>query len=248
MRLLLDIGNSRIKWACAAGGRLAGCAGALSHEGRMPADLHSLWSALPIPSDGVLAVSVAAPSLEREIDDWVQRYWACKLRRLVTPRMGGGIQIAYSHPAALGADRWAAMVGARHLDLLPACVVDCGTAVTLDAVDGAGRHLGGVIAPGLEAMRRALTERTHRLPAVGDGHLQILARDTLTGIRSGTMLGLATLIDGLVDRLTESSGLPLQPLLTGGDAPRLFPWFTRCYKQVPDLVLEGLAVLSEDVN
>lgn len=248
MKLLLDIGNSRVKWACADGGRLVGCAGALPHSGKMPADLFPLWAALKAPSGGVLAVSVAVPSLEREIADWVQRHWACELQRLITPRAGGGIQIAYPHPAALGADRWAAMVGARHRGLLPSCVVDCGTAVTLDAVDGAGRHLGGVIAPGLGAMRRSLTERTHQLPAVGDGPIQVLAMDTPAGIRSGTLLGLAALIDGLIDRLTESSGLPLQPLLTGGDAPLLFPWLTRRYERVPALVLEGLAVLAEETG
>lgn len=247
MKLLLDIGNSRIKWACSEGGRFAGGTGALPHGGRMPADLLPLWAALQVPS-GVLAISVAAPSLEHEISDWIQRHWACELRWLVTPRAGGGIQIAYSYPAALGADRWAAMVGARHRDLLPACVVDCGTAVTLDAVDGAGRHLGGVIAPGLGAMRRSLTERTHHLPAVGEGRLQTLATDTPTGIRSGTLLGLAALIDGLVDRLTESSNLPLQPLLTGGDASQLAPWFTRHYEQIPNLVLEGLAVLAKEMS
>lgn len=245
MKLLLDIGNSRIKWACASGGRLAGRAGALSHEGLVPVDLFPLWAALEAPNEGVLAVSVAAPSIERELGDWVHRHWACELRRLATPRVGGGIQIAYPRPADLGADRWAAMVGARQRGLLPACVVDCGTAVTLDAVDGAGRHLGGVIAPGLGAMRRSLTERTHHLPAAGDGRVQVPATDTVTGIRSGTLLGLAALIDGLVGRLTKCSGLPLQPLLTGGDAPELLPWLTRCYEQVPELVLEGLAALAQ---
>lgn len=248
MKLLLDVGNSRIKWACTDGSRLAGCASALPHGGRIPTDLFRLWATLKAPSGGVLAVSVAVPSLEHEISEWIQRHWACELRRLVTPRVGGGIQIAYPHPAELGADRWAAMVGARHRGLLPACVVDCGTAVTLDAVDAVGRHLGGVIVPGLGAMRRSLTERTHHLPAVGDGGLQVLATDTPTGIRSGTLLGLAALIDGLVGRLTESSGLSLQPLLTGGDAPPLFSWLTRHYKQFPDLVLEGLAVLAEEAD
>ena len=246
MKLLLDIGNSRIKWAAATGGRLVGNSGALPHEGRMPAGLAAAWAAFGPPSAGVLAISVAAPGLERDIGDWIARHWTCDLRWLVTPHAGGGIELAYPQPAGLGADRWAAMVGARRRGLLPACVVDCGTAVTLDAVDGAGRHLGGVIAPGLGAMRRALTERIHRLPAVGEGDITVLATSTLDGIRSGTLLGLVAQIDGLVDRLAESSGLILRPVLTGGDATQLLPWLARHYEYVPDLVLEGLAVLAED--
>ena len=246
MTLVLDIGNSRIKWALAGDGGLIGNSGALPHEGKMPAGLAVAWAALEPPSAGVLGVSVAAPSLEHDIADWIEHHWACNLRWLVTPHAGGGIEIAYPQPAGLGADRWAAMVGARRRGMLPACVVDCGTAVTLDAVDGAGRHLGGVIAPGLGAMRRALTERAHRLPAVGEGEITVLATSTPEGIRGGTLLGLAALIDGLVDRLVESSGLALRPLLTGGDAASLRPWLARRYEHLPDLVLEGLAVLAEN--
>ncbi|MDN5869718.1 MAG: type III pantothenate kinase [Nitrococcus sp.] len=245
MKLLLDIGNSRIKWARAEGGRLTGCAGALPHGGRLPAELLPIWAALDAPGEGVFAVSVAAPSIEREIGDWLHRNWGCEWRRLITPRVGGGIEIAYAQPAALGADRWAAMVGARQRGLLPSCVVDCGTAVTLDAVDGAGRHLGGVIVPGLGMMRRSLTEGTHHLPAIDEGCIQVLATDTPTGIRSGTLLGLAALIDNLVERLTRSGGVPV---LTGGDAPELLPWLSQRYEHAPNLVLEGLAVLAEEVS
>ncbi len=246
MKLLLDIGNSRIKWACAEGGRLVGAVAALPHGGVVPAGLLASWVVLQAPSDGVLGVSVAAPQIVREIGVWVERHWVCHPQWLVTPRTGGGIQIAYPQPAALGADRWTAMVAARHRGLLPACVVDCGTAVTLDAVDGAGRHLGGLIVPGLGAMRRSLTERAHQLPAVGDGCIEALATDTPTGIRSGTLLGLAALIDGLVDRLKEHSGLPLQPLLTGGDAALLLPWLTQRFEHAPHLGLEGLAMLAAE--
>lgn len=246
MKLLLDIGNSRIKWAGGAGGRLVGKSGSIPHGGKIPAGLSVIWAALEPPSGGVVAVSVAAPDLERAIGAWIARQWACDVCWLATPHLGGGIEIVYPQPAELGADRWAAMVGARQRGALPACVVDCGTAVTLDAVDGTGRHLGGVIAPGLGAMRRSLTERTHHLPAVGEGDIAVLATSTPAGIRAGTLLGLAALIDGLVDRLAASSGLALQPLLTGGDAAQLRPWLARRYEEVPDLVLEGLAVLAEE--
>lgn len=245
MKLLLDIGNSRIKWAWAESGRVSGDTGALPHSGAVPEALFAAWSAWQAPA-GVLAVSVSAPAIERDLGEWVQRHWACELRSLSTPPVGGGIRIAYPRPETLGADRWAAMVGARQRGLLPACVVDCGTAVTLDAVDASGNHLGGLIAPGLATMRCSLTERAHRLPVVGEGDIWLLATDTPTGIRSGTLLGLAALIDGLVGRLTEESGLPLRPLLTGGDARQLHSWFVRRYEHFPDLVLEGLAVLAEE--
>lgn len=251
MKLLLDIGNNRIKWARAESGQLTGCFGGLPHDGRVPTELLSSWAALEAPNGGVFAVSVAAPIIEREISEWIYRHWAGELRRLITPPVGGGIEIAYPHPEALGADRWAAMVGARQRGRLPACVIDCGTAVTLDAVDAvdaAGRHLGGVIVPGLEMMRRSLTEHTDHLPATGDGPIQILATDTATGIRSGTLSGLAALIDGLVDRLRQRSNRPLQPLLTGGNAPELFPWLAQRYEHLPKLVLEGLAVLAEEAD
>ncbi|MGD8710813.1 MAG: type III pantothenate kinase, partial [Ectothiorhodospiraceae bacterium] len=180
MKLLLDIGNSRLKWALAHDGELR-TTGWCPHQGRLPPELAQQWSQLASP-DEVCAVSVAASELWEELVAWAGARWNLTPVWIRTPGKGGGVRVGYSQPETLGTDRWAAMAGAARRGMLPACVVDCGTAATLDAVDAAGTHLGGMIVPGLSTMRRSLNQQTHGLPSVGDGSVTPLALDTTTAI------------------------------------------------------------------
>ena len=239
--LLLDIGNSRIKWAVTEGRTLART-GAIPHQGdqSIPALLAREWDG--IRPDTIHGISVAAPSVWRSLCHWCHAHWRLLPRRITSPPADDVIRIAYADPARLGVDRWAAMTGGRARCSAPFLVIDCGTATTLDLVDESGRHLGGLITAGLDTLRAALGQRAHQLARADAGVVAVLATDTATAIRSGTLLGQAAALDGLIERIGDASP-ELQPvvLMTGGDAADLAARMKRPAYHHPHLVLEGLA-------
>ncbi|WP_440997077.1 type III pantothenate kinase [Arhodomonas sp. SL1] len=244
IRMLFDCGNSRCKWAVADGirilsrGVISGTGAEFTRHLRLAAD------DVPQPMEAAV-VSVAGPDHVAAIETFCRQQWGLPLRQVVTPSRGGGIRVAYPEPHTLGTDRWAAMAGAATNGQLPAFVVDCGTAVTIDVVDASGDHEGGLIVPGLSAMRRSLSRGTHALPPVADGPMPLLASNTPDAIRAGTLRGLAAMIDGLYREVVASRDSDLQPLLTGGDADTLVAYMATPFTVMPDLVLHGLAAFLE---
>lgn len=244
MRLLVDAGNSRLKWAWARDEQVLIRPGVLAYGDEAYTEaISKAWRNLPVPK-AVIGVSVAAPAVWSAIEHWCANRWGLYPKRLQSPAQGAGVRLGYREPTQLGADRWAAMAGAVALNRLPACIVDCGTAVTLDLIDDGGLHQGGLIVPGLATMRRSLTARTHQLPAVEEGALTLFARDTITAIRSGTLMGLAAMVEQLSVALTASLPCRSTRLLTGGDAGVLLAYLGEDFEHVPDLVLRGVARIA----
>ncbi|RFA25172.1 hypothetical protein CAI21_19990 [Alkalilimnicola ehrlichii] len=241
MRLLFDIGNTRIKWGWSAGAAFVP-GGQVQHR-----DV-ARW-ALPIEADvppsEVLAVSVAGPEVNARLEDAIAQQFGLPTRFITSAAKAGPVVNAYVEPEKLGIDRWAALVGAYSPDF-SACVVDCGSALTVDTVTAAGAHLGGLIIPGLAMMRRSLTNDAHQLPVVDDASVALFAADTKTAIGSGTLLGLAAMIDGIVAAVRNRIDGPLKVYLTGGDADTVRPLLGVPVELEPDLVLKGLALLAEE--
>ncbi|WP_200181546.1 type III pantothenate kinase [Ectothiorhodospira mobilis] len=244
MRLLLDVGNSRLKWAF-WDGRTLQDRGALEHPGAADAPwealLEALGERLPArPVEGVWAVEVVGPDFRAACAAWARRRGWPDPRFLEVDAAQHGIVSAYHDPDRLGRDRYAALAGARALGEESAVVVDCGTAVTLDRLLPGGHHSGGLILPGLGLMRRSLGLAPGVGGAVEGGESCVPAVCTGDAVASGTLLGLAAAIDALTARLGET---PPQAavLLTGGDAPRLVPHLACGAVHMPDLVLQGLA-------
>ena len=244
--LLIDIGNSRIKWALATDGELIGPGQALAHTDYQA--LFTAWVALEPAPQAVRCVSVAADSRLKAIDAWVAEHWGIALDRVRTPAAASqaGLTLAYPQPEQLGADRWLAMRGAQHRGQLPAIIIDAGSAITVDQVDGQGQHYGGLILAGLAAQHAGLQTMTPRLPSLISGAMNepppLLATNTADALASGAINGTAAALDQLVTRLAgESVPIP-KILMTGGDAPTLAAAMHTPTKHYPDLVLEGLAV------
>lgn len=237
MQLLVDLGNTRFKWAVLDGDRLSP-AQAVVHRGQdLAAILSAAWADGPVPSAVHLA-SVAAHDKRQLVEDWVRRHWACELREHVSGKSVLGLHNAYRDPVRLGVDRWLALVAAWQDFGQPICVVDCGSAVTVDILDGEGGHLGGWIVPGLQLMRQALQQGTPLAMAKGVADTAF-GQDTETGIRNGT----AQAIVGLIEQALSVSHLSPRLLLTGGDAAEVAHLLNREYEIRPDLVLEGLAAV-----
>lgn len=243
MRLVFDVGNTRIKWAWVDEGKLAH-GGSWMHRGcsdwTLPPELTGAASA-------AYAVSVASEQTNTRLSDAVAERFGVSLRYFKASPSAGGVRNAYVEAARLGADRWAAIVAAYRRGG-PACVMDCGSAVTVDTVDAHGRHLGGMILPGLAMMRRALKQDTAALPEVEHGDIRLFASDTDTAIRSGTLLGLAAMLDGLAMQIRQEVGESMRLYMTGGDSAAIAEAMRVEALLLPDMVLEGVAVLAGELS
>ncbi len=243
MNLLLDIGNSRIKWARSVDDVLE-TGEPLMRENKTFKDLvPAAWLAMDAP-ERVVIVSVAGATFNKSIRTWVKRTWRIDCEFMVSSAAACGVTNAYIQPERLGADRWAALLAAHDLYTTPVCLVDCGSAVTIDAIDAAGHHLGGLIVPGLDMMERALTTRTAgvKFENAPSGEVSLLARDTETAVHGGALYTLVALIDRVYSDLGHELGRAARRVITGGDAQRILPLLASPPDHQPDLVLHGLAV------
>lgn len=242
MDLLIDVGNTSLRWATPSSGVL-GEVRAVRHFGGLPIDLHAAWEQLA-PPGRVLVANVAGEAIAAALADVCRSRWGVAPRFVRTEREACGVRIAYVEPARLGVDRWLALLAAhRHFpgDVL---IVDAGTAITFDLLRADGRHMGGLILPGIESMRDGLLQGT-QIPRVDvvDGNDAPWATDTATAIGSGTIQAPAALAERLDRAFAEYTGTPPRLLVTGGDAERLLPALPESAALVPDLVLRGLMLV-----
>lgn len=245
MTLVVDIGNSRIKWAIALDGSLHD-QGDAGHEAFPPSALWGeLWGAMEPPAR-VQVSNVAGMAVERSLRAWVEATWGVDVQFLRTEAAACGVTNAYPTPEALGVDRWAVLIAAHARYSESVCIVDCGTAVTVDALRPDGEHLGGLIVPGLSLMREALSARAPGIGAVGAACTSLLAKTTADGVAGGTLYAVAAFIDRVITDLHTEIGDPLRCVITGGDGPTVKPMLRQSCEWEPDLVLEGLAIVAGD--
>ncbi|HEX4647938.1 MAG TPA: type III pantothenate kinase [Steroidobacteraceae bacterium] len=246
--LLVDLGNTRIKWARFDGERLTD-RHAAAHAGWRAADYaRRLFGTGPAP-DSVLVASVAGARLDRLLAAAARR-GGVVARFVRVPRRGAGVTVGYHEPWRLGVDRFVAAVGARHLfNGTAVCVVGIGTAMTIDLLGKDGAHRGGVIIPAPELMVDTLLKSTHgiRRRARGGslGGPGLFARSTREGVVQGSRYAAAALIDRAVEEARAGMGRKPRVVLTGGQAGAVRPLLRSRSVAVPDLVLTGLAVLSQ---
>jgi len=239
MNLLIDIGNSRIKWGLEyPAGIVAGTA-IDHHSDALQAQLLACWQHIDAPARAAIAC-VSAKTLLCQIKVVITKLWPGI--EILTPHTQGhayGVVNAYSQPETLGVDRWLALLAVRQNHRLPVCLVDCGTAMTIDLLNSRGRHLGGVIAPGLALMRTALAEGTQDLTLSQKTGPPGLADNTAAAIHSGTVFAAT----GLIEHILGGQDKATQLIMTGGDAALLNAQLQNRAKIEPDLVLQGLALV-----
>lgn len=241
--LVLDLGNSRIKWAFAENGLRDVSARAYGDDfGRT---LDEIFATCPRPARA-LAVSVADPAYSEALARWLKARWGLVLERVVARDAQLGVTNGYLEPAQLGADRWAALIGARTRLTGNLCVVDCGTAVTVDALDVQGSFRGGVILPGLALMRSSLRQRAPGVRETEGADRSCLARRTADAVAAGTLFGVAGAIDRIIAEQTAALGGDLEVIITGGAAAQILPCLRHTAVHAPDLVLEGVARIAAD--
>jgi type III pantothenate kinase len=248
-QLLIDAGNSRLKWTTVTAGRVAR-ARALAWTPASSARVARSVMAAARGAQRVLVCSVAGARLERELRR------AAATARLPPPlfirsaRRAAGVRNGYVETWRLGADRWVAMIGARAL--LPKralCIVDVGTALTIDLLDADGRHRGGLLVPGPTLMVDALLQYTAGIRRRAGQRTRVrsqavFARSTRAGLQSGGELAAAALIERVIREAGTVLGRRPRLLLAGGDARRVARLLDVKPVHVDDLVLRGLALLG----
>jgi type III pantothenate kinase len=244
--LVVDIGNSRVKWARVVDGRLQRQRAAL-HQGWQAKDFaeHVMGHARGL--ERVIVASVAGARLDGRLTAAARRTSGRAPEFITARRRLGGVRTAYSEPWRFGIDRFVAAIGAHNLSPHRAvCVIDVGTAVTIDLVAADGRHLGGAITPGPRLMIDSLLSNTSGIRRRSEGKSRartLFARDTRAAIELGARFAVAAVIDRAVQEARAVLGRSPLVVLTGGAAPAVEPLIRSAHAHVPDLVLRGLAAL-----
>jgi type III pantothenate kinase len=287
--LLIDIGNTRVKWArlvkgkmtkqqaaanaswtaadyarrvigkgwkraAASRSRTAGSeAGTISvrqagHVGAAAAGVGARAEAdTAAITDRIVVSSVAGDEVNRALTEAARKAGAPTPEFVASERKAAGITTDYIDPWRLGVDRFVAAIGAHHLSSgQPVCVVSIGTAMTVDLVDGRGRHHGGAIVPGPALMVSSLLTQTNgiRRRAKGgtNGATGMFAKSTRNAIGEGARYAAAGVIDRALEEARILLGNKPLVLLTGGGAADIKPLIRSTAVSLPDLVLHGLAV------
>lgn len=242
--LVVDVGNSRMKWGL-RGPRGWVAQGAVSNQ-----DIGSLavrdWQNLERPARAV-GVNVAGEAARVRVEGQIAR-WRLTMEWQHASPQAGGVANRYTNPAQLGADRWASLVAARRREMArgalprPAIVVNAGTAVTIDALDGDGAFRGGLIVPGIHLMLQSLADNTAGL-RVTPGAFQDFPTSTPDALRSGALQAVCGAVEQMRGKLARD-GAEVVCYLAGGGAPEIAPQLSAPLERVDNLVLEGVLVLA----
>lgn len=248
MNLLIDIGNTRVKWTVQRGMRL-GRVRAMPH-GRDATVVRRVLLSAPRGIRRVVAVNVAGTSFERALAKAARERFDLPVELIRSTRQAGGVRNGYRETWRLGADRWVGAIGARSIARGKAVVVaNAGTALTVDAVSAAGQHLGGVIVPGPATMVDTMLSGTHgirRRARGGKASVRTLfATNTASALAAGAVQASAALVDRAVGEAKRELGSRPILLLTGGGARGIAPHIKSAHRIVPDLVLRGLAAIAD---
>lgn len=243
MSLLVDMGNTRLKWAVLENGAFM-TGQALLNTQLNQSVLLNAWQHITPPKQLLISCVTANQSLELVTAVAVTLWSDIKISRVHSQTHTFGITNAYTPPEKLGVDRWLALVAARHSYALPACIVDCGTAITVDLLDTDGQHLGGFISAGITLMKKSLAHGTNALPFNTSQHSLEPAKFTEAAIYSGTLLAAV----GLIEQVLAKQIKPMSLILTGGDAALIAPHLSVTPLINVDLVLRGLAIVASTSN
>ncbi len=255
MMLLVDAGNTRIKWRIVAGRRLIASGAALTSD--WP-ELNVAWQPFRLAQavlSCVAPASVRAGLAELLLQRGVASHW------LLAERERYGVLNLYTAPEKLGADRYAGLIAASRLKLGDCVVVSVGTATTVDLLDRNAAYLGGIILPGPEMMRAALLRGTGQIETrmqsnaasmPGDLNLTPPPRDTAAAVETGIVLAQVGAIEAMCESMRQNmeSGLTKLPLLilSGGGRAQVRAGLRRELIEIEDLVLEGLAWIGLELN
>lgn len=241
--LVVDSGNTRIKWGLRHGDRWL-VQGVIAQQERML--LQQVWQTLPVLPERVIVANVAGERVRQDLLVLFSR-WRIESDWAVAAPHQCGVSNAYVEPEKLGIDRWAALIAAWYRCQKACLVVNMGTALTVDALSD-GQFLGGIIVPGFDLLQKALTGNTASLE-YNQGKFCDFPDNTDDAIFSGGVNALSGAIGHMYGKLAAIA-IAQTPdcIVTGGAAPLLLPHLGLPVTVVDNLVLEGLVLIASETD
>ena len=248
MTLLVEVGATGLRWARLEGGA-PGTAGAVTHRGVESAAWQRPLAALTPAPRRVVVANAAGAAFGARFDDWARHQWQVTAEFPVAARTVGGLGVRNGHaqPGTLPIDRWLAMLAAWSRSGAALLVVSADSAVSVDLIDDRGLHRGGCVLPGERLMREALYAQTSGIAAAAlpdEAAVEGTFGVNTTGcVAQGARLALAAVVERAAQALGAASAATPRIYMTGGATADLAPLVLRPVECVPDLVLQGLALL-----
>ena len=241
--LTVDIGNTHIKWALWERGDITR-KGVCAFSKQAPGHAFDIWKPLQ-PQRRVVVACVAGEMVAQALKDWVRTQWSVEAEFLHSVARQQGVTNAYPDPEQYGVDRWAALLGAHALYRVPVCIIDAGTAITVDLLEAGGVHRGGRILPGLQMMTSALLDGADGIQRT-DGMIVAFADNTADAVSSGTLHMLRAALAEICESAGQQLGSDMKIIITGGMSELIMslPGLPAMLHQ-PDLVLIGLHAAAE---
>jgi len=255
MILLVDAGNSRLKWAMLdAGKRSQQLAQDYSKDSaeRLLIDLLAEKSVA-----NLILVSVLGELFSKKIQQYCQQH-TIELTLIYSQSEAYGVKNSYREPQRLGADRFVGLIAAHHLRPDTHCItISCGTAVTIDAITAQGKHLGGLILPGLQQFSDQLIKKTALLTSENTTKISLFSNNTADALTSGSIFGLVEAINGISSRMegellkmnhlkgSQQTMNPVQIIICGGDAKIIHPYLSESVQREDDWLMQGLQLIAE---
>ena len=249
MLLVIDCGNSRTKWALVdSAGEMQSPAACLNNDLAESALKQAAQKATK-----VLIANVAGEALAQQITPLISPLSA---NFIVANHQACDVINHYEQAEKLGADRWASLIAAWHINKQATLVINAGTAITIDCLvkdeSGKGLFLGGTITPGLRLMQAALTHNTAQLK-VGEGAHSAFPLNTQNAIQTGCLNAAIGAIFVMLQQLEKQCGFAPKLLISGGDATTIAGAISAHLKVdekrvmiIENLVLQGLAILQKE--
>jgi type III pantothenate kinase len=220
MILVIDVGNTRLKWAWLTSTGLSDQQAVVHRDAKPGIWTTALFESGQRPSR-VLVSNVAGPVMAKTLTRLTKKVFRVKIEFVTASQEYHGLTNGYLDPSLLGADRWLALIGAWTKARSALCVVDAGTAVKVDSVDIAKAAL-------------------HSTPSLAG----VLANNTIGAVSRGAVFALAGMADRAAEVIEQSTGTKPKLFITGGDAGMITGTMRSHGEIVPDLVLQGLAVIA----
>ena len=241
MKLLLDFGNSRCKWALLNNAEFSD-SGVISYADNEPL-LEGVRQQLPLVGiSSIHLVSVLGRQLDAQIAEALAPYEYHFYQSKIAAH---GIKLAYADAGQYGNDRYAALLAAHHTSIRDKLIIDCGTAITIDGLTAEGNHIGGLILPSYHSMLLALSKDTQGLPVVQTGSdAQLFSKSTTDAIASGSLLCLQQGLQAIIQQMKQHLD-DCEIIATGGNRKHMLAALSESYTDMPNLVLQGLVFLAK---
>lgn len=244
MNLLIDIGNNRIKWATLDDNGLSESRFFERKTTGLKTQFNKVWKSLK-NIDAIWVSNVAGDKIATQLSEWAEKTWQISPVFISAEAKRFGVVNAYDKPETLGVDRWLGLVAVRQHLQKACCIIDCGTAITVDILTDDGQHQGGFILPGLGLMRSTLAAGTDALTEnTDDVAFNLLATNTYSAIQAGTLYSITATLENLIRDLQQNFDDQIRFVISGGDADAIQPLLPDSVEHDSDIVLKGLKLYA----